>query len=127
MTGVVYDDDFAVHECVWDENYSESPQRYTSILDRCVTYIIMSIRYFIYYKTNLMNGFCFVIFNRCNSLGLIDRCVKIDTRPATDEELLSKHTDEHIDLLKTTDGWQDNDQLEWISSKYDSIYLHPVS
>lgn len=34
MTGVVYDDDFTRHRCLWDENYSENPQRYTSILDR---------------------------------------------------------------------------------------------
>jgi len=34
MTGIVYNDNFAVHECSWDENHSESPRRYTSALDR---------------------------------------------------------------------------------------------
>ncbi|VVC32623.1 Histone deacetylase superfamily,Histone deacetylase domain [Cinara cedri] len=97
MTGVVYDDDFTVHGCLWDENYSESPQRFTSILQRC------------------------------NSLGLIDRCVKIDARPATREELLSKHTIEHVDLLKSTQDLHDEELLENISSEYDSIYLHPFT
>lgn len=34
MTGIIYDDNFTIHKCLWDENYSENPQRYTSILDR---------------------------------------------------------------------------------------------
>jgi len=58
-------------------------------------------------------------------LGLIDRCTKISSRQATKEELLSKHTAEHIDLLKSTEHYSDK-QLEQLSSRYDSIYLHNV-
>ncbi|KAL4113721.1 hypothetical protein QTP88_017298 [Uroleucon formosanum] len=93
MTGIVYDDNFITHKCLWDENYSENPQRYTSILDRC------------------------------NSLGLIDRCIKISSRQATKEELLSKHTAEHIDLLESTEHYN-VEKLEQLSSRYDSIYVH---
>lgn len=34
MTGVIYDDNFTTHKCLWDEYYSENPQRYTSVLER---------------------------------------------------------------------------------------------
>ncbi|XP_026812396.1 histone deacetylase 6-like [Rhopalosiphum maidis] len=93
MTGVIYDNNFTTHKCLWDEYYSENPQRYTSVLERC------------------------------NSLGLIDRCIKISSRQATKEELLSKHTAEHIDLLESTEHYND-EELEELSSRYDSIYLH---
>lgn len=38
-----------------------------------------------------------------------------------------KHTQETIDLLKSTDGSQDIEHLEKLSSNYDAIYFHPVS
>jgi len=38
---------------------------------------------------------------------------------------MSKHTAEHIDLLECTENYKD-EELELMSSKYDSIYLHPV-
>ncbi|XP_025203106.1 histone deacetylase 6-like [Melanaphis sacchari] len=93
MTGIIYDNNFTTHKCLWDEYYSENPQRYISILERC------------------------------NSLGLIDRCTKISSRQATKEELLSKHMKEHIDLLESTEHYND-EELEQLSSRYDSIYLH---
>lgn len=58
-------------------------------------------------------------------MGLIDRCVRIETRQATKDELLSKHTTEHIELLKNTESYNDI-ELEQLSSKYDSVYIHPV-
>lgn len=50
MTGVVYDDKFSIHKCLWDENYSESPQRYTSILDRY--YYFSRLKYIYYLMAN---------------------------------------------------------------------------
>lgn len=38
-----------------------------------------------------------------------------------------KHTQEIIDILKSTDGSQDVELLEKLSSKFDAIYFHPVS
>jgi len=75
-------------------------------------------------KTNVV---CIVslIEHRCNSLGLIDRCVKIEARQATKDELLYKHTAGHVELLESTENYNEN-QLERTSSKYDSIYIHPV-
>ncbi|XP_050539319.1 histone deacetylase 6-like [Daktulosphaira vitifoliae] len=96
MTGIVYDDKFVEHRCLWDDNYSENPSRYTSIIDRC------------------------------KSLGLLDRCIKINTREAKREEILSKHSAEHVDLLKQTENLNE-EQLERLSANYDSIYLHPFT
>lgn len=58
-------------------------------------------------------------------MGLIDRCIKIESRHATKDELLLKHTVEHINLLENTRHYS-NIELEEMSSKYDSIYIHPV-
>ncbi|CAG5102380.1 Similar to Hdac6: Histone deacetylase 6 (Mus musculus) [Cotesia congregata] len=94
-TGLVYDDSMAEHQCLWDKNYPECPQRLTRTLERC------------------------------KELGLIDRCKKISPRLATNKELLLKHSRKQIDILKATDGCTDLTKLEDLSSKYDAIYVHP--
>lgn len=33
-TGIVYDDRMAEHKCLWDLNYNEKPERFTSVLKR---------------------------------------------------------------------------------------------
>lgn len=35
-TGVIYDDQFMDHFCLWDSGYPENPQRYESIIKRYV-------------------------------------------------------------------------------------------
>jgi len=51
----------------------------------------------------------------------------LEPREATDAELLAKHTQQQIDILKATSGSNDEEKLEKISSKYDAVYIHPVS
>lgn len=34
QTGIIYDDQFSNHLCMWDPNYQENPQRYESIIKR---------------------------------------------------------------------------------------------
>jgi histone deacetylase 6 len=58
---------------------------------------------------------------------LIERCIKIQCRNATNDELLMKHSQSIIDKLKSTDNIQSVDILQALSSKYDAIYFHPVS
>ncbi|XP_044580069.1 histone deacetylase 6 isoform X2 [Cotesia glomerata] len=94
-TGLVYDYSMAEHQCLWDKNYPECPQRLTRTLERC------------------------------KELGLIDRCKNISPRLATNKELLLKHSRKQIDILKATDGCTDLTKLEDLSSKYDAIYVHP--
>ncbi|XP_015367992.1 PREDICTED: histone deacetylase 6-like, partial [Diuraphis noxia] len=94
-TGIIYDNQFSNHLCAWDVNYPENPQRYESII------------------------------KRCNELGLIERCIKIQGRNATNDELLMKHSQNIIDILKSTDDIQSVDLLQTLSSKFDAIYFHP--
>lgn len=96
-TGVVYDVSMADHKCLWDPHYPECPERFTRVLQRC------------------------------KELNLLDRCKSIEPRFATNDEILTKHTQEQIDILKSTENCQDLVKLESISSKYDAIFIHPVS
>lgn len=64
---------------------------------------------------------------RCEELGLLKDCLEISPREATEEELLTKHTPEQIEILKATENSSDLQYLENLSSKYDAIYIHPVS
>lgn len=68
-----------------------------------------------------------ISFCRCRELKLIDRCVQLTPRDGTANEILTKHTKEHYDLLKTTSQCTDEEKLEELSSKFDAIYIHPVS
>ncbi|KAG5326611.1 HDAC6 deacetylase, partial [Pseudoatta argentina] len=95
-TGLVFDRSMAEHECIWDSNYPECPARFTRVLQRC------------------------------EELGLVQRCKLIEPRRATENELLSKHSKKQIDILKATDDAMDSENLELLSSKYDCVYIHPV-
>jgi len=33
-TGIIYDDKFTDHLCIWDPDYPENPHRYTEIIKR---------------------------------------------------------------------------------------------
>lgn len=75
-----------------------------------------------------MPGLCLSChWNRCEELGLIKYCKDIPVREATESELLSKHSPEQIEILRATENVSDEDYLEKLSSKYDAIYIHPVS
>lgn len=113
-TGIIYDDRMADHRCLWDSKFPECPERYTRVIER---YCDKS-----YYATRQLNFFC-----RCRELKLIDRCVSLSPRDATVEEILTKHTKEHYELLKTTSECTNAEKLEELSSKFDAIYIHPVS
>jgi hypothetical protein len=51
----------------------------------------------------------------------------LEPREATEEEILMKHSVEQIEILKATSECQDEEFLEELSSRYDAIYIHPVS
>lgn len=95
-TGLVFDRSMAEHECLWDPNYPECPARFTRVLQRC------------------------------EELNLIQRCKLIESRLSTENEILTKHSQKQIDILKATDGCADSENLELLSSKYDAIFVHPV-
>lgn len=94
-TGLVYDYSMADHKCLWDENYPECPERFLKVMERC------------------------------NELHLVDKCKRIESRIADEDELLIKHNKEQIEFLKTTENITNVNMLEKLSSKYDAIYFHP--
>lgn len=83
------------HRCLWDENYEEKPERFTSILERI------------------------------KDLGLDERCELLTPRSATEEEILLIHSREYLDKIKSTSGLQDVVKLEELSSEFDAVYFHP--
>ncbi|KAK7863370.1 hypothetical protein R5R35_004338 [Gryllus longicercus] len=94
-TGIIYDPHMVKHQCLWDPNYPECPDRFSKVLERC------------------------------EALGLLSRCTKINPREATEAEILTKHSPQLLEILKATEGVHDEDYLEKLSSNYDSIYVHP--
>lgn len=96
-TGIIYDESMAQHCCLWDQNYPECPERFTSVI------------------------------NRCREMKLIERCKELKPRMATKDEVLKIHTDKHFELLEATRQCQDEGHLEDISSRYDAIYIHPTT
>ncbi|KAK7602688.1 hypothetical protein V9T40_006662 [Parthenolecanium corni] len=69
-TGVIYDDEMVKHNCIWDSNYPEKPERYLEII------------------------------KRCKELNLLDRCKRIPSQNATTEELSLLHTENIISMLQ---------------------------
>ncbi|GAB6022029.1 Histone deacetylase 6 [Chamberlinius hualienensis] len=95
VTGIVYDERMVEHHCLFDPEYPECPERFSFSLQRCRNY------------------------------GLIKRCTELKSRAATEEEILSIHSQSLIDSVKSSDGCEDRDFLYKLSSKYDAIYFHP--
>ncbi|XP_017324157.1 histone deacetylase 6 isoform X1 [Ictalurus punctatus] len=95
-TGLVYSDVFARYHCLWDSSHPECPERVTAIVGMMETE------------------------------GLLSRCVRVETRAASDEELSLVHTKEYVDLMRSTQKMTE-EELKCVSERYDSIYLHPNS
>ncbi|XP_061696179.1 histone deacetylase 6 isoform X2 [Syngnathoides biaculeatus] len=93
-TGLVYSETFTRHQNLWDSNHPESPDRVTTIMEEL------------------------------DRQELLSRCIRVEPRSATDEELLLVHTKQYIDLIKSTQKMSET-ELRLLSDKYDSIYIHP--
>ncbi|XP_076448227.1 polyamine deacetylase HDAC10-like [Babylonia areolata] len=92
-TGLVYDEKLSRHYCAWNPAYTERPER----IKEC--------------------------YARIQQLGLLERCVNIPVRPATNEEIELCHTRKHMDLLKETQ-YMTIEQLGTLSRSYDFVYFH---
>ncbi|XP_035769240.1 histone deacetylase 6 [Neolamprologus brichardi] len=57
---------------------------------------------------------------------LLPLCIRVEPREATEEELLLAHMKHYVDLIKSTQTMT-LAELQTLSNKYDSIYLHPES
>ncbi|KAF2878979.1 hypothetical protein ILUMI_27189 [Ignelater luminosus] len=94
QTGIIYDDRMTLHECPWDPNYPEKPDRYQ------------------------------VVLQRCRQLGLIDRCLELPYTPASADDIIKLHTKQLYEKLRQISGKTSIDDQEKDASNYDAIYFN---
>ncbi len=70
-TGFIFDEKMAEHKSPWDPNHIECPER------------ILKAK------------------SRCDELGLISKCEIIQTRKASEDEMLLCHSKEYLEILKS--------------------------
>ncbi|XP_064631890.1 histone deacetylase 6-like isoform X3 [Lineus longissimus] len=92
-TSLAYDEKMAEHCCLWDKQYIENPERLLKTWERICHYKLQ------------------------------DRCVMVKPSDVSDQDLYSVHSQEYVDLIKSTATMEEN-QLADLSSKYDSVFLH---
>ncbi|KAM5145734.1 protein deacetylase HDAC6 [Mantella aurantiaca] len=95
-TGLVYDDRMTLPYCLWDDKFPESPARILAVREKLAQY------------------------------GLVDRCVSVSAREASDADLLLVHSQDFLELMKSTRHMTE-EELRELSDRYDSVYLHPAS
>ncbi|KAG7280860.1 hypothetical protein CRUP_010842 [Coryphaenoides rupestris] len=95
-TGLVYDQRMMEHLNLWDSHHPEQPQRISKIFSKHV------------------------------DLGLVKRCQRIPARLATEEELATCHSEEHIEQMKKTAAMKPRD-LHRLASDYNSVFLNQQS
>ncbi|TDH11066.1 hypothetical protein EPR50_G00081610 [Perca flavescens] len=57
---------------------------------------------------------------------LLSHCIRVEPREAAEEDLLLAHSKDHVGLMKSTQAMTER-ELQTLSEKYDSVYLHPES
>ncbi|XP_051951116.1 histone deacetylase 6 isoform X1 [Xyrauchen texanus] len=95
-TGLVYIDALTRYHCLWDASHPECPERVSTVMDTL------------------------------HREGLLARCVRVEARAVSEEELLLTHTKEYVELMKSTQKMSE-EELKTLANKYDSVYLHPES
>eukprot|EP00898_Chlorokybus_atmophyticus_P004270 jgi/Chlat1/4844/Chrsp31S04807 len=95
--GLVYDERMTEHCTPYPEPHPEQPARITSIYDRLVRD------------------------------GLADQCIRVPARPATEEELQSLHSPEHVKLMMSISGEYTQEERNGLAESMDSIYLNEAS
>ncbi|ROL48409.1 Histone deacetylase 6 [Anabarilius grahami] len=93
-TGLVYVDAFTHFHCLWDVSHPECPARVSTVMETLETE------------------------------GLLGRCVRVEARAVSVDELLLVHTKDYVELMKSTQKMTE-EELKTLSDKYDSVYLHP--
>ncbi|XP_016392781.1 histone deacetylase 6-like isoform X1 [Sinocyclocheilus rhinocerous] len=93
-TGLVYVDAFTRFHCLWDASHPECPARVSAVMEMLETE------------------------------GLLGRCVQVEARAVSEDELLLVHTKAYVELMKSTQKMTE-EELKTLAHKYDSVYLHP--
>ncbi|XP_018413494.1 PREDICTED: histone deacetylase 6 [Nanorana parkeri] len=95
-TGLVYDDRLTLPYCLWDDKFPEGPARILAVREKLAQY------------------------------GLVDRCISVPAREASDADLLLVHSPDFVELMKSTQTMTE-EELRELSDRYDSVFLHPAS
>ncbi|KAJ8317206.1 hypothetical protein KUTeg_005110 [Tegillarca granosa] len=82
MTAVVYDERMGSHYHMWNNDFTEKPERFTGP------------------------------FKRCREYGLLERCQNLQSRMATEEEMKILHSEDLIKLLKKSTSMTDEEMKE---------------
>lgn len=93
-TALVCDETLTDFHCLWDKDFPECPARLSAVKEKLAQY------------------------------GLTQRCIQVQGREATDEEILLVHSQEYLNQMKSTQNMT-VEELRALSDSYDSIYLHP--
>ena len=94
QVGLVYDERMLLHHCPWDPHHIETPDRLR------------------------------VIWARCQELGLVERCERLEAREATDQELETYHTRSYLQRFSKGKN-KSSEELESECREYDSVYMSP--
>ncbi|XP_072922508.1 polyamine deacetylase HDAC10 isoform X3 [Hemitrygon akajei] len=97
-TGLIYDERMMSYNLLWDfpECSIEIPERLSASFDKLKQY------------------------------GLVERCVQLPVREATEEEISLVHSMDYLEAVKST-AFMNVEQLKSFSYKYDAVYFHPNS
>ena len=66
------------------------------------------------------------IFACCADYGVLERCLRLEGRSATEEELLLVHTEDHINHMKQTQTMS-NKELYRLKESLNSVYFHSTT
>ncbi|CAL8253087.1 unnamed protein product [Arctogadus glacialis] len=95
-TGLVHSEEFTRHNCLWDPSHPECPDRVTAIMEEL------------------------------ERRDLRPRCLAVEPREATEQELRLVHKKDYVDLMRKTQTMSEK-ELQTLSENYDSVYIHPDS
>ncbi|XP_062928687.1 polyamine deacetylase HDAC10 isoform X1 [Mobula hypostoma] len=97
-TGLIYDERMMSYNLLWDfpDCSIEIPERLSASFDKLKEY------------------------------GLLERCVQLSVREATEEEISLVHSVDYLEAVKST-AFMNVEQLKSFSYKYDGVYFHPNS
>ncbi|CAJ1329166.1 unnamed protein product [Effrenium voratum] len=96
VVGLVYDERMAKHRNLEDSSHPEQPKRVLAV------------------------------FEHLQSRSLAKRCTRVPAREATREELLLKHSQEHVDAMLGVRNLSESEAIK-LSQQFDSVFLCPES
>uniref|UniRef100_A0A3P8PSC9 Protein deacetylase HDAC6 n=1 Tax=Astatotilapia calliptera TaxID=8154 RepID=A0A3P8PSC9_ASTCA len=88
-------------------------------------FVDLSLKYFVFSHPESPDRVT-AIMKELERQDLLPLCIRVEVREATEEELLLAHMKHYVDLIKSTQTMT-LAELQTLSNKYDSIYLHPES